>query len=149
MVKARILRHKAWAIAIAILIAMPLIAAPFDKTGAVLVAELVSLVVTVGGAALRQWFRQIRARAPAADGRHIRWGNVAVTAALILIAMVVGASVVEAITGRPISEVHDTTGCRPTSLSRALSNGAPPRSLPSSSSSTVPSCPAVQGSPAP
>jgi hypothetical protein len=149
MVKARILRHKAWAIAIAILITMPLIAAPFDKTGAVLVAELVSLVVTVGGAALRQWFRQIGARAPVGDGRHIRWGNVAVMAALVFVAMVVGASVVEFITGRPISEVHDTTGCRPTSLARVLVNGAPPRSLPSSSSSTVPSCPAVQGSPAP
>jgi hypothetical protein len=41
-------------VAIVILVAMPLVAVPFEKAGTVVLAELVSLVVTVCGAVLRQ-----------------------------------------------------------------------------------------------
>jgi hypothetical protein len=138
-VKTYILRHKAGAVAIAILATMPLIAAPFDKAGTVVLAELVSLVVAVGGAALRQRFNQNRAR-PAGEGRHVRWDNVAVAAALIFIALLIGLSVVESITGRPISKANDNTGGWPTSPSEIFDTAAlaSPRQSPWSSRLSAP-----------
>jgi hypothetical protein len=111
-VKTYVLGHKAGAVVIAFLVAMPLVAAPFDKAGTVLVAELVSLFVTVGGAVLRQRLHRTRAGAPADDSRHIRWGNVAAVTALILVAFLLALSGVEAIIGRQLSEVVNNTGGR-------------------------------------